>query len=202
MISARQNDNSAEKLIKDIKAFIKLSFNGDESSINNWAREVSSQVESFCYIRTQCNHTNCLSYKSDCGRCWLQVGTMCGGEIQGKFADKFELCTECGVYQEYVGLDPISNLRELVFTLVHSINLRKQELRTALDEVQTLRGLIPICSSCKNIRDDKGSWNRIESYITEHSEAEFTHSYCNDCLKKLYPEIADQIVTELTGKGQ
>ncbi len=50
-------------------------------------------------------------------------------------------------------------------------------------------GLIPICSSCKKIRDDKGYWNQIESYIESHSEADFSHSICPECAKKLYPDF-------------
>ncbi len=56
-------------------------------------------------------------------------------------------------------------------------------------EVRTLSGLLPICASCKNIRDDKGYWNQIESYIHKHSEAEFSHSICPECAKKLYPDL-------------
>ncbi len=63
------------------------------------------------------------------------------------------------------------------------------ELRDALAEVKALSGLLPICSSCKNIRDDKGYWNQIEAYIKDHSEAEFSHSICPECTKKLYPEF-------------
>ena len=64
-----------------------------------------------------------------------------------------------------------------------------QELQASLDNVKTLRGLLPICSSCKKIRDDKGYWNQIESYISDHSDADFSHSICPDCVKKLYPEL-------------
>ncbi|MFC1812661.1 hypothetical protein ACFL03_08210 [Thermodesulfobacteriota bacterium] len=63
------------------------------------------------------------------------------------------------------------------------------ELQVALVEVKALSGLLPICSSCKNIRDDKGYWNQIESYIRDHSEAEFSHSICPECAKKLYPDF-------------
>ena len=63
------------------------------------------------------------------------------------------------------------------------------ELKEALDTVKTLSGLLPICASCKNIRDDRGYWNQIESYIQTHSEAQFTHSICPDCAKKLYPNF-------------
>ncbi len=60
------------------------------------------------------------------------------------------------------------------------------ELETALNEVKTLSGLLPICASCKKIRDDRGYWNQIESYIRDHSEAEFSHSICPECARKLY----------------
>jgi len=62
------------------------------------------------------------------------------------------------------------------------------ELRDALSKIKTLSGLLPICSSCKKIRDDSGYWNQIESYIKYHSEAEFSHSICPECAKILYPE--------------
>ncbi len=61
------------------------------------------------------------------------------------------------------------------------------KLQETLSQVKQLSGFLPICASCKNIRDDKGYWNQIESYIKEHSEAEFSHSICPDCAKKLYP---------------
>jgi len=66
------------------------------------------------------------------------------------------------------------------------------ELKDALNEVNTLSGLLPICASCKKIRDDNGYWNQIESYIRDRSEAEFSHSICPECSKKLYPEISKE----------
>jgi hypothetical protein len=66
---------------------------------------------------------------------------------------------------------------------------RNIELELALSDVKTLSGLLPICAGCKNIRDDKGYWNRIESYISDHSEADFTHGICPDCAEELYPEV-------------
>ncbi len=65
-----------------------------------------------------------------------------------------------------------------------------KELQNALSEVQTLRGILPICSFCKKIRDDKGYWNQVESYFKEHSEIEFSHSYCPECVKKHYPDFS------------
>jgi PAS domain-containing protein len=73
------------------------------------------------------------------------------------------------------------------------------ELKKSLEQVKLLTGLIPICSSCKKIRDDRGFWSQVESYITRHSEAKFSHGICPDCVRKLYPELSDQILQEIDG---
>ena len=65
------------------------------------------------------------------------------------------------------------------------------KLQKSIKEIKTLRGFIPICASCKNIRDDKGFWNQVETYLKKHSEVEFTHSICPVCAKKLYPELLE-----------
>jgi PAS domain S-box-containing protein len=65
------------------------------------------------------------------------------------------------------------------------------QLKEALANIKTLSGLLPICAGCKKIRDDKGYWNQVDSYIQEHSEAKFTHGLCPDCIKKYYPEPAE-----------
>jgi len=62
------------------------------------------------------------------------------------------------------------------------------DLQQASSEVKRLSGLLPICSYCKKIRDDKGYWNSIEAYIHEHSEAKFSHGICQECAKKHYPD--------------
>ena len=64
-----------------------------------------------------------------------------------------------------------------------------EELKVALDQVKKLSGLLPICSACKKVRDDRGYWNQIESYIRDHSEADFSHSICPECAQKLYPGV-------------
>jgi len=65
------------------------------------------------------------------------------------------------------------------------------ELEEALKNVKTLYGLLPICASCKKIRDDKGYWQKVENYFYEHSDIKFTHGICPDCVKTLYPEFAE-----------
>ncbi|MFH1007604.1 MAG: GAF domain-containing protein [Candidatus Latescibacterota bacterium] len=63
-------------------------------------------------------------------------------------------------------------------------------LQKAFEEIRVLRGMIPICSNCKKIRDDAGYWHEVEVYIHNHTEADFTHGICPDCFRKLYPEYA------------
>ena len=77
---------------------------------------------------------------------------------------------------------------DLVATM-EDLDKRNQELELALSEVRTLQGYLPICASCKKIRDDKGYWNQIETYVSEHTDVLFSHSLCPDCAKKLYPGV-------------
>jgi hypothetical protein len=71
------------------------------------------------------------------------------------------------------------------------------ELQGALANVKTLRGLIPICASCKKIRDDQGYWTQLESYLEKHSDAEFSHGLCLDCMRKLYPDLSGEVEARL-----
>jgi len=81
------------------------------------------------------------------------------------------------------------NLKHAYETLEEKVDERTRHLQDALEEVKTLSGLLPICSYCKKIRDDKGYWNQIESYISEKSDAEFSHSICQECAKEHYPDM-------------
>ena len=86
-----------------------------------------------------------------------------------------------------------------VLSVIIDITLRKDaeqerekligDLKEALSQVKKLSGMFPICSYCKKIRDDKGYWNQIEAYISEHSDAEFSHSICKECAEKHYPDM-------------
>ncbi len=75
-----------------------------------------------------------------------------------------------------------------------------ERLTKALDEIKTLEGILPICMHCKKIRDDKGYWKQIENYIHEHTEVEFSHGICPDCLTAHYPEFADDIIKKTVEK--
>ena len=77
----------------------------------------------------------------------------------------------------------------------HKTEKERKELINTLEEalarVKQLSGLLPICASCKKIRDSNGNWTQVESYIREHSEAHFSHGMCNECAAKLYPQFFD-----------
>jgi hypothetical protein len=73
-----------------------------------------------------------------------------------------------------------------------SLKLANKELEIALKNVKQLSGMLPICSSCKKIRNDKGYWEQIEAFIKDHSEAEFSHGICPECAKELYPKMFDK----------
>jgi ABC-type transport system involved in cytochrome bd biosynthesis fused ATPase/permease subunit len=67
------------------------------------------------------------------------------------------------------------------------------KLQDALANVKELRGLIPICSSCKKIHNDQGYWTHLETYLQQHTAAEFSHGLCVDCLRKLYPDLSGEV---------
>jgi hypothetical protein len=82
-------------------------------------------------------------------------------------------------------------IKPLFLSMVRAEEEREKliaELKDALASIKTLKGMLPICASCKKIRDDKGYWSQIEAYVHEHSEAEFTHAICPECARRLYPD--------------
>ena len=87
------------------------------------------------------------------------------------------------------------DLKRTNLELAHVIDEREKtilNLEKAIKEVKTLQGILPICASCKKIRDDKGYWSQVDTYIHEHSGTEFSHGICPDCAKKLYPEFVKE----------
>jgi HAMP domain-containing protein len=101
-----------------------------------------------------------------------------------------------GNLDQQVSVQASDEIGQLALAFNNTIELRKKaeaereavigELHASLDKVRQLSGMLPICASCKKIRDDQGYWNQIESYISRYSEAEFSHGICLDCAKKLY----------------
>ena len=79
----------------------------------------------------------------------------------------------------------------VVISDVTEMKRTQEALQQALNDVQTLRGIVPICMHCKKIRDDQGYWNRVEVYLQDHTEVEFSHGICPECAKQLYPEFEE-----------
>lgn len=103
--------------------------------------------------------------------------------------DKHILATVLGSFFIWVlGISGIALSFRAASNQYKKRSLLIEQLQNALNEVRTLKGLIPICSSCKKVRDDDGYWEQIERYIRARSEADFTHSICPECVTKLYPD--------------
>jgi hypothetical protein len=95
-----------------------------------------------------------------------------------------------------LGLGAVLGLFQLGVRLrTRRLRRHERELQRAVDDavadVKTLRGLIPICASCKRIRDDRGSWNQLETYLRAHSDAMLSHGICPECMTTLYPDYTD-----------
>ena len=96
------------------------------------------------------------------------------------------------IYEDVTSLKEANEeLRTHKEKLEEMVEARTAELQEALSHVKTLSGFLPICASCKKIRDDKGYWSQVEEYISLHSEVAFSHGLCPDCAKKLYPDFMD-----------
>jgi len=101
-------------------------------------------------------------------------------------ASWFDIGTALAIICPLLGTPPIVYV---FMKLQKDLTESNDNLEKALSEVKTLKGLLPICSNCKGIRDKEDSWTRLESYIETHSDAAFTHSICPDCSNKLYGDI-------------
>jgi PAS domain S-box-containing protein len=107
-----------------------------------------------------------------------------GGGVRPSLADYYPDTVDGEVAGFFVHVADISLLKKLEAERERLIG----ELQSASREIKTLKGLMPICAWCKNVRDDKGYWQRIEEYISRHSDIAFTHSICNSCLAKVHEE--------------
>ena len=82
------------------------------------------------------------------------------------------------------------------------LNEKTVSLERALSEVRTLRSLLPICTHCRKVRDDDGLWTKLEAYLSDHTDTQFSHGLCPDCIRSFYPEDADAILDELSSSGE
>ena len=90
-------------------------------------------------------------------------------------------------------IDEISVVFAILSFAFAIFSLRKwRGLQENVDNLKALHGLLPLCSSCKKVRDDNGSWNQLEAYIQNHSDAKITHGICPDCMKQLYGDFLEE----------
>lgn len=94
------------------------------------------------------------------------------------------------------------NLEGLVSERTKELAQKNRILKKQLDEIKTLRGLLPVCANCRKIRDDGGYWKEMEVYFEHNSELEFSHGICPDCVRELYPECADEILNKIKTKQE
>jgi DNA-binding response OmpR family regulator len=84
-----------------------------------------------------------------------------------------------------------------ILGLQDKLEAKIAELSDALSKVKTLQGILPICSYCKKIRDDQEGWRRMEEYVGAHSDAQFSHGICPECMNKMYPDYSDRMESDL-----
>ncbi len=77
------------------------------------------------------------------------------------------------------------------------LNEKNEALERALSEIKTLRSILPMCSHCRKVRDDEGVWERLDAYVSDHTDTRFSHGLCPDCLRELYPDDAEEIIEQM-----
>lgn len=117
------------KIQRELRNFIELSLKEDELSWSDWISSISSKIDIRCWEEKRCEHKQCPAYNNECGRCWIIAGTMCGGEVHGKFAKKYGTCQECEIYQRVVYADPAREVEEHLIVLVHSLRCKQEEIK-------------------------------------------------------------------------
>jgi CheY-like chemotaxis protein len=140
----------------------------------------------------------CWQMKMDRRLCDIPIIMVTASTQDHVLADAFQAGAMDYITKPFRPLELLARVRSAL-TLKREMDARKAregdlvksnlELQQALQEIQVLRGLIKICSFCKNIQNDQGTWQRIEIYIREHSEAEFSHGVCTDCARAHYPGL-------------
>jgi len=140
-------------------------------------------------------HADCLDLVKKTFRVFVETGEVSDAELQLKRKDgsKIDVSLNVTAVRDKNGkiLYSRSSWRDITQRKLgeRALLREKDRLQEAIKKIKTLSGLLPICATCKKIRDDKGYWSQIESYIREHSDAEFSHSICPDCAKRDYPDL-------------
>lgn len=116
-----------------------------------------------------------------------------GGGVEFNYDMTYELFGLAGSGMMLAGVFLIKPILLVMMEAEREQRELAERLQTALSQVTTLKGMLPICASCKKIRNDAGYWEILENYISSHSEAEFSHGICPECIEKLYPDLYEKM---------
>lgn len=108
-----------------------------------------------------------------------------------------------GVFGSAIMLVGVISIKP-IFTMIRDSGEEQralaENLQEALNNIKILKGMLPICASCKKIRDDDGYWQNVETYISRNSDTKFSHGICPDCVRKLYPQYSEAILKNCPGQ--
>lgn len=129
VLNAEKFNRSLESITSSLRSFIELSLQEDDRTWGDWISTVGGEVAIRCWEKKNCSNTDCPAYKSECGRCWLLVGSLCGStRAEGQRPGSFNCC-DCEIYQANVCRDSVSEIQEQIITLVHNLRSRQLELK-------------------------------------------------------------------------
>jgi PAS domain S-box-containing protein len=162
----------------------------------------SAACRSFCLSAEDIIGQECFKITHKIDRpCW-QEGTNCPAKVVFELKEKTQIVHkhflgDKVIFEEITAAPIFDDRGEVKFVVeeLHDITelIQSKEIIEHLkNEINTLRGIIPICFSCKKIRDDRGYWQQVEVYIRDRSEAKFSHAICPECFEKLYPELGNK----------
>lgn len=149
----------------------------------------SWQTLSSCQAEPQSYHSQLkITFKSDENQlCPLTCHFFCKENLNLIIGEKLML-TSNDIFEK------MANLNTELVNLTRELQRKNSALKQANNTIKSLEGIIPICSYCKVIRDDSGYWNKLESYLSRRTKAEFSHSICPDCLKEHFPGMEDELL--------
>ncbi len=181
----------------------------DVGKANQNSYFVEKVVKGQVFSKVVKKHTNSLEgqvYEDDVVEVYVPI--MQNEKFTGAFELYYTITSQVGSLDKltlYASVFPFAVSSLLLLALYWGFqNLDKSliEQKKAQEEIKALQGIIPICSYCKGIRDDKGYWNQLESFIESHSAAQFTHGVCDSCLEKHYgKELADEVKGSINGEN-
>jgi len=171
----------------------------NDAALKQTGLAMNELLGNYCYKATHGRETICESPDDPCPVCELLETGEPGTEVH-EHVDKSgsKMIVEVSAYPVKDESGEIVRFVHIAKDITERNKLEQEreklisELQDALAEIRTLKGIIPICASCKKIRNDTGFWEQIEAYISRHSEAEFSHGVCPECAQKLYPQYYDK----------